>query len=66
MRTEKEIRAEIADVEKAYKSVLTGSTATILINAPRALMQLTAQTKLGELYWVLGEKYESKLKGVDR
>jgi len=64
-KTEKEIKAQIAEIEKDNAHVLTGSTATIRINAPRALMQLSAQTKLDTLHWVLGTKYKSKLKGVD-
>jgi len=55
IRTEKEIRAHIKVVEKAYKHVLDGSMATIVENAPRALMQLTATSKLDSLYWVIGE-----------
>jgi len=55
MRTEKEVREHIKVVEKAYKHVLDGSMATIVENALRALMQLTATSKLDSLYWVIGE-----------
>jgi len=65
MKNEKEIRARISKIEKDYNHVLTGSLATIQINAPRALMQINAETSLSELYWVLGEKYKSKLVGID-
>lgn len=65
MKTDKEIRAKIAEIEKRDHHVLTGSVATLHINAPRALMQLSAETKLKALYWVLGEDYKSKLKGTD-
>jgi len=56
MRTEKEIRNKIKEVEKAYDHVLKGSMATVEINAPRALMQLSATSLLDGLYFALGEK----------
>ena len=61
MRTEKEIREQIKAVEKSYDHVLKGTMATIDENAPRALMQLSATSKLEALYWALGKvrpKYE--------
>ena len=61
MKNEKEIRALIKQIRKDYEHVLTGGLATIIENAPRALMQLDAETKLRTLHWVLGEKFESKL-----
>ncbi len=65
MKNEKEIRQQIADLKGAYAHVLQGSSVTVQINAPRALMQVEAEAKLRALHWVLGEKYESKLKGTD-
>lgn len=65
MKTEKEIRDEIADLEDVNRHVLKGSLATIQIDAPKALQQLAIESKLRMLYWVLGEKYVSKLKGVN-
>ena len=62
MRNEQEIRKEIADIERANQHILVGGLAIIDINAPVALMQLSAESRLRELYWVLGETYESKLK----
>lgn len=56
MKTEIEIRKEIEEVVKGYKHVLTCGPATVFINAPRALMQHFAQTRLDALYWVLGGK----------
>lgn len=56
MRTEKEIRHKIKDVENGYAHVLKGSMATIVENAPRALMQLSATALLDGLYFSLGEK----------
>ena len=56
MKTEKEIREAIKGIEKAYDHVLKGSLATIVENATRALMQLTAKSKLEALYYCLGEK----------
>jgi len=38
MKTEKEIRAKIKEQENSYRYVLEGSMATIVENAPRALM----------------------------
>lgn len=66
MKTKEEIESQIAKLEKDYEHVLTGSVATIQINAPRALMQMDAEAKLSTLHWVLGTKYISKLKGKDR
>lgn len=66
MKTEKEIKAKIMELEKENKHLLTGSLATVAINAPRALGQLSAETALRRLHWVLGTTYKSKLKGVDR
>jgi hypothetical protein len=66
MKTEQEIKAKIFELEKAYKHVLTGSLATVYINAPRALQQIAAETKLQALHWTLGTNFKSKLKGVDR
>lgn len=59
----KRIEQEIKDTEDRYAHVLTGSLATIQINAPRALMQIEATTKLCALHWVLGRQYESRFKG---
>jgi hypothetical protein len=66
MKTEKEVKAKIAEIEESYKHILTGSVATVAINAPRALEQIAAETKLITLHWLLGTQYKSKLKGVDR
>lgn len=61
MRTEKEIREKIKEVEERYHHVLTGSFATIQINSPRALMQISGTAFLEGLFFALGEtrpKYE--------
>lgn len=47
------------------RHILTGSVATVGINAPRALLQLAAERELATLHWVIGKKFKSKLKGVD-
>lgn len=66
MKTKEEIEAKLAGIQQGYAHVLTGSRATIQINAPRALMQIEAETKLTLLCWMLGGKpYKSKLKGTD-
>lgn len=65
MKNELEIKSEIVQVEKVYAHVLTGSLATVTINAPRALMQIAAETQLATLYWTIGKTYKSKLKGID-
>lgn len=65
MRTEKEIRERIKKLERDFKPILTGSVATIQVNAPRALSQISAETTLTNLYWVLGEQYKTKLRGID-
>lgn len=65
MKTELAIANKIREIENDYKHVLTGSLATVVINAPRALEQVAAETKLATLHWVLGTKFKSKLKGVN-
>lgn len=65
MKTEQEIRAKITEIEDRDQHVLTGSMSSLHINAPRALMQLSVETKLKVLHWVLGDEYKSKLKGTD-
>lgn len=66
MRTKQEIEAKIKEVENIYNHVLIGSLATIQTNTPRALQQLEAEAILLALHWILGTKYKSKLKGVDK
>jgi len=64
MKTEKEIRAKIKEQENSYRYVLEGSMATIVENAPRALMQLSATSLLSGLYFALGEqrpRYEHEI-----
>lgn len=56
MKTEQEIRNKIKEVEKAYDHVLKGGMATVEVNAPRALMQLSATSLLDGLYFALGKK----------
>ncbi len=56
MKDEPQIRERIFALTEANKHVLDCGPATVLINAPRALMQLNAKSALDNLYWVLGEK----------
>lgn len=65
MRSEAEIREKIKDVEKGYRHVLDGTMATVVENAPRALMQLFATSILDGLFFALGEtrpRYEHEQK----
>lgn len=64
-KTRKEIEDKIKEIKESYKHVLTGSLATVDINAPRALEQLAAETKLATLHWVNGTEFKSKLKGTN-
>ena len=57
MKSEAEVEERIATIEKHYAHVLTGGRSAIAINAPRALMQLEAESKLEGLYWVLGRAH---------
>jgi hypothetical protein len=66
MKTQAEVEQEIARLEDSCDHLLTGSLATIVENAPRALMQLEVETKLDVLSWVLGHTYKSKLKRKPR
>lgn len=65
MTSQNEVEARIRKIEKDYAHVLTGSLATVHVNAPRALMQAEAEAILRSLYWVIGKKYKSQLKGVN-
>ena len=56
MKSEKDIREKIKQIEKSYNHVLTGGFATIVENSPRALMQLSATSILDGLFFVLGKK----------
>ena len=56
MKTEIEIRIKIAQITNDSLHVLDCGPATMEVNAPRAIMQITAKTALDELYWILGEK----------
>lgn len=66
MKTEAEVNRLIQEIESAYKHVLTGGLATVAVNAPRALEQVAAESKLQTLHWVLDTRYKTKLEGVDR
>lgn len=56
MKSESEIRAKIKEVTDSHAHVLCLGPASIQINAPRALMQLSAISRLEALYFVLGIK----------
>ena len=55
MKTKQEILDKIKEVESLYSHVLTGKNATIVENAPRALMQLSSTAFLDGLYFVIGK-----------
>jgi hypothetical protein len=57
MRTEKEVKAEIRRIKEDNSHVLDGSLSTVVENAPRALMQLSAAARLQVLHWVLEKEY---------
>lgn len=54
MRTEAEIRAKIKEVVEDER--FHYKTATVVENAPLALIQLGMETRVQWLAWVLGEK----------
>lgn len=56
MKTKEEIKQEILKTEKMHKSVLDLPAALIQINAPRALIQISAISKLEGLYWAIDEE----------
>lgn len=56
MRLEKEIRKQIEKIKSDYAHVLEIPPASVIINAPRALMQIAAKKELDVLYYVLEEK----------
>jgi len=61
-KIESDIRKKIKEIENNNNHILTGSLSTIVENAPRALMQLQVESQLETLYWILDQKYVSKLK----
>lgn len=63
LEREEQMEAKIAEIEDAYRHVLTGSIATVFENSPRALQQVAAESMLEVLYWSIGKKYQSQLKG---
>lgn len=56
MRTENEIKARIRKFEKDYSGILRGRYATLEVNGPRALMQISAEQTLGALYGELNDR----------
>lgn len=60
MKTAKDIRVRIGKIKQDFKHVLSGSPATIQINQPRAIMQISTILRLETLYWVLGENFVHK------
>ena len=69
MKTEKEIRDKIKELEFDNKHLLEGELATIVENAPRALMQLQTVSQLQGLYFTLNEqcpKYNFGRKSNDK
>lgn len=56
MKTEKEIKARIKEVEESYCHILKGDMATIDVNAVRALMQIQTISLLDGLYFAIGKK----------
>ena len=56
IKSEDKIVSQIWKVEQMYQRALNSPCATVLENAPLALMQLEAKNKLDALYWVLGKK----------
>ena len=63
MKTEKEIRIRIAQIKQDNEHLLSGSLATVDINAPRALSQLAVRNQLDALSWVIGETFKHEWKG---
>lgn len=65
MKTQAEIERQIRQIEYDNVHILTGSIATIQVNAPRALQQIAVESQLRALYWTIGRIFKSNLKGVD-
>jgi len=53
MLSEKEVKGRIQELEKDNAHVLDVGPASVFINAPRALMQLSATSQLDALYRVI-------------
>ncbi len=56
MRSEQQVREQIAQTIKDFKYLLDLPLAKIQINAPRALMQISVVAQLDALYFVLNEE----------
>lgn len=63
MKTEKDIRIRIAQIKQENEHLLSGSLATVDINAPRALGQIAVKKMLETLYWVIEENFAHQFKG---
>jgi len=59
------VEQEIGRIEKENRDLIEGTYSTIQVNAPRAMAQLAVVSKLEALYWTLGKKYRSHLKGYN-
>lgn len=57
MKTEEEVRAELAAVESRYAHVLDRRAALIEVNAPVALLQTSVEAKRAAFAFVLGEEF---------
>jgi hypothetical protein len=51
-----QILDKIHEIENAYAHVLEAKGATVFENAPVAILQVEATSKLDALYWVIGER----------
>ena len=55
MKTKDEIIREIQNIEATYGYIVDQPFASIQINAPVALMQISTIAKLDILYWAIGQ-----------
>ena len=55
MKTKEEIKEQIKNITSSQAHIFNQKCADITINAPLALMQLSAGARLDVLYWVLEE-----------
>ena len=56
MKTESEVRALIKKITEDNAHVLNTAPASVVINAPRALIQVAAKSQLSALYGILNEE----------
>jgi hypothetical protein len=65
MRTEQDIKKHIRVIKKNCRHIITGPVADLRKDPTTALLQVTVESELRALHWVLEERYISQLSPAD-